>query len=35
MKKLTGILVLLCLAARPEFRSNTGDSKWLQVEDRA
>ena len=42
MKKLTGILVLLFLmvcsmaaAARPEFRSNTGGSKWLQVEDRA
>ena len=42
MKKVTGILVLVFLmicslaaAARPEFRSNAGASKWLQVEDRA
>ena len=42
MKKITGILVILFLmicsmaaAARPEFRSDVGASKWLQVEDRA
>ena len=42
MKKITGILVLLFLmvcslaaAALPEYRSDTGSSKWLQVEDRA
>ncbi len=42
MKKLTVIFAMLFLmvcsmaaAARPEFRSNTGGSKWLQVEDRA
>lgn len=41
MQKITGILVLLFLmicslatAARPEYRSDVGDSKWLQVEDR-
>ena len=41
VKKITGILVVLCLmicsmaaAARPEFRSDVRGSKWLQVQDR-
>ncbi len=40
MKKITGVLVALFLmicsmaaAARPEFRSDVGASKWLQVKD--